>query len=160
MLSFLFNCSICVILFKAYVLKRTFWNNSTAVSYSKWIHIPTKGRGVEKSVLKYIHTKWMAPSKCCGIDFLCIGSAKYTKASLPVRKMSLFSSIIITIILSYAIIRIYTLLLIYLQVSETEGLAELHWVIGLSVLEKINSISFQGVSPMLSGTLFQESACS
>ena len=41
-------------------------------------------------------------------------------------KMSLFSSIMITIILSYAIIRIYIILLIYLQVSETEGLAELH----------------------------------
>ena len=31
-------------------------------------------------------------------------TAKYTKASPPARKMSLFSSIIITIILSYAII--------------------------------------------------------
>ena len=38
--------------------------------------------------------------------------------------------------------RIYTNLHIYLQVSKTEGLAELHWVIGLSVLEKINSIYF------------------
>ena len=41
-------------------------------------------------------------------------------------KMWLFSSIMITIILSYAIIRIYIILLIYLQVSKTEGLAELH----------------------------------
>ena len=38
--------------------------------------------------------------------FLCIGSVKYTRASPPARKMSLFSSIIITIVLSYAIIRI------------------------------------------------------
>ena len=46
-------------------------------------------------------------------------TAKYTKASPPARKMSLFSSIIITIILSYAIIKIYIILHIYLQVSET-----------------------------------------
>ena len=58
--------------------------------------------------------------------FLCIGPAKYTKASPPAKKMSLFSSITITIILSYAIIRIYTILHTYLQVSETERLAELH----------------------------------
>ena len=38
--------------------------------------------------------------------FLCIGSAKYTRASPPARIMSLFSCIIITIILSYEIIRI------------------------------------------------------
>ena len=54
------------------------------------------------------------------------------------RKMSLFSSIIITIILTYAIIRMYTILHIYLQVSETEGLAELHLVKGQSLLEKID----------------------
>ena len=58
--------------------------------------------------------------------FLCIGPAKYTKASLQAKKMSLFSSIIITIIFSYAIIRIYTILHIYLQVSGTERLVELH----------------------------------
>ena len=113
-----------------------------------------KGEGVEKSVLRYVRTKWMAPNKCCGIFFLCIGPAKYTKASPPARKMSLFSSIIITIILSYAIIRIYTILHIYLQFSETEGLEGLHWMIGLSVLEKINSIYFQGISLVL-----QESGC-
>ena len=38
--------------------------------------------------------------------FLCTGSVKYTRASPPARKMSLFSFIIITIILSYAMIRI------------------------------------------------------
>ena len=69
--------------------------------------------------------------------FLCIGTAKYTKASPPARKMSLFSSIIITIILCYVIIRIYIILLTCLQVSKTEGLAELLWVIGQSVLEKV-----------------------
>ena len=62
-----------------------------------------------------------------------------------------------TIILSYAIIRIYTILHIYLQVSETEGIAELHWVTGLSVLEKINSIYLQGISLVLSRMFFQES---
>ena len=54
------------------------------------------------------------------------------------------------IILSYAIIRIYPILHIYLQVFETEALAELHRVIGLSVLERINSIYFPGI-------LFEES---
>ena len=60
--------------------------------------------------------------------FLCIGTTKYTKASPPARKMQLFSYIIIKNILSYVIIKIYIILDIYLQVSETEGLAELHEV--------------------------------
>ena len=77
--------------------------------------------------------------------FLCIGTAKYTKASPPARKMSLVSSIIITIVLSYAIIRIYIILPIYLQVAETEGLAKLDLVIGQIVLEKIDSIYFHGI---------------
>ena len=99
------------------------------------------------------------PKQMLGNIFLCIGRAKYTKASPPARKMSLFSPIIITIILSYAIIRIYKILHICFQVSETEGLAELHWVIGLSVLEKINSIYFQGISVVLSRMFFQEYEC-
>ena len=70
--------------------------------------------------------------------FLWIGMAKYTKASPSARKMLLFSFIIITITLSYAIIRIYIVLHIYWQVSETERIAELHWLIGQIVLEKIN----------------------
>ena len=73
--------------------------------------------------------------------------------------MLLFSSIMITIISSYAIIRIYTILDIYLQVSEIDGLAELHWLIRLSVLEKINSIYFQGILLVLSRMFFQESEC-
>ena len=128
-------------------------------SYSKWVHMITRERGVEKSILRYVRTKWMAPSKRCGIFFVCIGPAKYTKASPPAREMSLFSSIIIMVILSHVIIRIYTILHIYFQVSETEGLAELHWVIGLSVLEKINSIYFQGKSLVLSRMFFQKSEC-
>ena len=59
--------------------------------------------------------------------------------------MSLVSSIIITIVLSYAIIRIYIILPIYLQVAETEGLAKLDLVIGQIVLEKIDSIYFHGI---------------
>ena len=65
----------------------------------------------------YVLNRW--PQTTVVEYLLCIGPAKYTKASPPARKMSLFSSIIITIILSYAIIRIYTILHIYLQVSET-----------------------------------------
>ena len=74
--------------------------------------------------------------------FLCIVTAKYAKTSLPARKISFFSSITITIILSYAIIRIYIILHIYFQVPLTEEPTELHSVIGQSVLEKINSINF------------------
>ena len=124
------------------------------VSYSKFVHMHTRERGVEDLILRYVRTKWMAPSKCCGIFFLCYDTTKYTKASLPGRKMSLFSSIIITIILSYAILRIYIILHIYMQVSETEGLAELHWVIGESILEKINSIYFHGISLAFSRMFF------
>ena len=136
-------------------MEQPYRNNSS----SKCFHILTRGRGVEILVLRYIRTKWMALNKSCGIFFLCIAPAKYIKASLLAKKMLLFSSIIITIILSYAIIRIYTFLHIYLQVSETERLAELHWVIGLSVLEKINSIYFQGISLVLSRMFFQKSEC-
>ena len=79
---------------------------------------------------------------------------KYTKGSLPARKMSLFYSIIITTILSYAIITIYIILHIYLQVSETEGLEELHRVIGENVLGKINYIYFQVISQPFSRMSF------
>ena len=83
-----------------------------------------KGKRVEKSVIINVRTKWIAPDKCCGI--LSVHSlVKYTKASLPAKKMSLFSSIIITIISSYAIVRIYTTLDNYLQVSKIKGLPEL-----------------------------------
>ena len=43
---------------------------------------------------------------------------------------------------------------IYLQVFETEGLEELHWVIGQSVLEKINSVYFHGISLAFSRMFF------
>ena len=36
------------------------------------------GRGVEKLVIKYVRTKWMAPNKCCK-KFLCIGWAKHPR---------------------------------------------------------------------------------
>ena len=85
----------------------------------------TRGSGVEISVLKYVGTKWMAQTNVVEY-FLCIGPARYTEASPPARKILLFSSIVITIILFCAIIRIYTILDIYLQVSESERLAELH----------------------------------
>ena len=63
-----------------------------------------KRRGVEKLVIKNARTKWMTPNKCCGMFFVhWFGQV----ASVPARRMLLFSSIIITIILSYAIIRIY-----------------------------------------------------
>ena len=58
---------------------------------------------IEKSIIKSARTKWMAPNKC--------------------KAMSC------TIVLAYAIIMIiktYSIIPIYLQVSKTERLAELH----------------------------------
>ena len=112
----------------AIVFKRIFWNNPATETVPLNAYRCLQGRGgLEKLVLRYVSTKWMAPNKCCGIFYVHWPStAKYTEASPPARKISLFSSIIITIILFYAIIRIYIILHIYLQVSETEGLAELH----------------------------------
>ena len=96
-------------------------------SYSEYVHMLARDRKVEKLVLRLVRTKWMAPNKLNVVEyFLCIGPAKNTKASLPARKIMLFSSIIITVIFSYMIIKIYTILHIYLQVSETEGLTELY----------------------------------
>ena len=104
-------------------------------SYSKCLHMLTRGKGVKNwSYDMYVLNGWSQTN--IGEYFLCIGPAKYTKALPAARKMSLFSSIIIAIILSYAVVRIYTILHMYLQVSETEGQAELHGVIGQSVLEK------------------------
>ena len=63
-----------------------------------------KGRRIEKSVINmYVPNGWSPKN----VDyFLCLRSANCTRASLPARKMSLFSSIIVMITLSYAIIRI------------------------------------------------------
>ena len=87
----------------------------------------SREKGFEKLVLRYVRIHgW--PQKNFVEYFLCIGTAKYTKASPPARKMLLFSSIIITIILSYDyfVLRIYIILHICLHISETEGLPELH----------------------------------
>ena len=97
-------------------------------------------------------TKWMVPNKFCGIFFV-----HWYDQCTPAKKMLLFSSIIITIILRYAIIRIYIVLHIYLQVSETERLADLHWVPGHSILGKINLIYVYGISLAFSRMFFQES---
>ena len=101
---------------------RIFLNNPTVVAVTLNVNICLRGRewgwGVEKLVLRYVVLNgW--PQTNVVKYFLYIGTAKYTKVSPPARKM-LFSSIIITIILSYTIIRIYAILHIYLQISETE----------------------------------------
>ena len=65
--------------------------------------------GVIKNVYRCVQVAYLLnglPQNNYVEYFLSIASAKYTRASPPARKMSLFSSIIITIILSYAIIRI------------------------------------------------------
>ena len=156
-LLFLVTCRICVILFKICLImfKKTFLEQRCGSnSYSKYVHMLTRGRGVEKLVLRYIPTKWMAPSKCCRIPFCALVQPSTLKHQGKENAVVFFHH---KIILSYAII--YAILHIYLQASETEMLAELHWVIGLSVLEKINSIYFQGISLALSRMYFQESKC-
>ena len=86
--------------------------------YFKCVHMRTKGRGLKnRSRDTYVLNEW--PQTNIVEYFSCIGMTKYTKASPPAKKMSLVSFIIITIILSYAIARIYITLHIYLQVSET-----------------------------------------
>ena len=82
------------------------WGNGGGWGVMCKVYRCVQGKAVEKSVLRYVRTKWIAPNKFIVEYFLCIGSAKYTRASPPARKMPLFSPIIITIILSYAIIRI------------------------------------------------------
>ena len=72
-------------------------------AYSKYVHKRARGRRVEKSVIRYVCNKWMAHNKCCGTFFIH-WSSQVNRASPPAKKVSLFSSIIITIILSYAII--------------------------------------------------------
>ena len=39
------------------------------VTLNAYIRLQRRG-GVEKLVLSYIRTKWMAPNKCCGIFFV------------------------------------------------------------------------------------------
>ena len=97
----------------------------------------------------------MALNKYCGIFFAHRPSTLKHQA----RKLSLLFSIMIAITLSYVITRIYIILHISLQVSETEGLAELHWVIGQSALEKINSKYLHGISLAFSRMCFSESEC-
>ena len=63
------------------------------------------GEGVEKLVIKYVRTEWMAQTNVVEY-FLCTGSAKYTRTSPPAKKILLFFFFIIAIISSYAIIRI------------------------------------------------------
>ena len=66
-----------------------------------------RGRGLKnRSKDTYILSGW--PETNVVEYFLCTDSAKYNRASPPARKMSLISYIIITIILSYVIIRIWS----------------------------------------------------
>ena len=83
---------------------------------NRWNHIRKRGItlnayicvkvviGLEKSVVRYVRTKWMAPNKCCEI-FFHIGSAKHTRASPSARKISLFPS--------FSILKFSLLLLIF-----------------------------------------------
>ena len=90
--------------------------------YSKFVHMLRKGRGVEKLVIRdsYVLNGWPRTN-----------FVEFFLALVRPSILELFSSVIIAIILWYAITRIYTILHISLQVSKTEELAELHWVIVL-----------------------------
>ena len=35
--------------------------------YFKYVHMFTRGRSVEKLIIRYVRTKWMAPEKYCGM---------------------------------------------------------------------------------------------
>ena len=125
---------VFVLLFKFFAL--TFWSCIENRSQDRYV----LNGWIQTNVVEY---------------FLFIGTAKHTKAAPLARKMSLFSSIIITIILSYEIIKIHIILHIYLQVTETEGLVELHWGIGQSALGKINLLCFHGISLAFSRMIAQ-----
>ena len=117
--------------------------------YSKCVHMRARERGVEKSVIRYVRTSWMVSNKCYEIFFVHWSGQVHQSITASKENVVVFFHHNYDYFI-FAIIRIYTVLHIYLHVSETEGLAELHWVIGLSVLEKINSIYFYGISFVLS----------
>ena len=110
---------ICAIVFKRIFLQQPYGRKS----YPKCVHILAREGELKNRWKKDTYVLNGYPQTNFVEYFLCVGTAKYTKVSPPARKMSLFSSIIITINLSHAIIRIYIILHMYLQVSETERLA-------------------------------------
>ena len=53
------------------VLLFVFWlRNRPSIKYVRNCAGAYRGRGVEKSVIRYVRTKWMAPKKCCGVFFV------------------------------------------------------------------------------------------
>ena len=94
----------------AIVFKRIFWNNRTTETAILNAYICSQGRTrlKNRSLDRYVINGWLQTNVVK--YFLCIGTANYTKASPPARRMSLFSFNIITIILSYVIIRMYIIL--------------------------------------------------
>ena len=55
---------ICAIVFN--FLEQLYGRNSD----SKCVHILARENGIEKSTLRYVRTKWIAPNKYCGIFFV------------------------------------------------------------------------------------------
>ena len=135
--------------------------------YSKCVHVRTQGDmgRIERSIIRSARTKWMAPNKCHGIILVhWSGQVPYSiSTSKEYVVVSFHQNISCMIVLSYAIIMIietYSIILIYLQVSKTEVLTELHQAkcmytvyliyCTLSVSKKINSVCFQRISLILS----------
>ena len=56
---------------------------------------------IEKLVMRSARTKWITPNRC---HFLCIGPAKYPRASSPAREMLLFPFIIIHHVLLFHVL--------------------------------------------------------
>ena len=65
-----------------------------------------RGRRVEKSVIRFIYTKWMAPSNSCGIFFVQWLGQVHWSITASKENVVTFFSIIVKIILPYALIRI------------------------------------------------------
>ena len=98
--------------------------------YFKCVHVRIMwhvGR-IEKSATRSASTKWMTSIKCHGI-FSVLWSGQVSLSVITSREnvfVSFYHNTSCTIVLCYAIIRIYAIIPIYLQVSKTDGLTELN----------------------------------
>ena len=100
---------------------------------------------IEKLIIRSAPTKWIAPNKCQGIFFFALvrpSTLEYHHQQGKCRcllPLFFYYNTSCTIALFYAIIiiiRIYSIIPIYLQVCKTEGLTELHWVISAECIRE------------------------
>ena len=99
----IFECSYLFFLMRSRL--STYATGAMEGGHPKDVQVCTCGEGLKnRSLDTYVLNEW--PQINVAEYFLCTDSAKYTRVSQPTRKVPLFSFIIITIILSYALIRI------------------------------------------------------